>query len=79
MLARIMGAAALSAVATTKGGMAVLPLWTIAMTAALVLVDFRRRHELMLFRNLGLSTTRAVVTATLPAVASEILLVMLTA
>ena len=77
LLARLMGAAALMAGASTKNGLAVLPIWAIVMTAGLVFVDFRRRHELMLFRNLGIGTVQAVGIATLPALVSELVLVML--
>lgn len=75
LLARLMGKAVLAA-----GAVSVAPLlspWVVLMTASLTLVDLHRRRELALLHNLGITTTRVVVTATIPALVLESLLVML--
>lgn len=63
--------------AATLSSPVILPVWAIAMTASVVLIDLHLRHELTLFHNLGVTTWRAVLVGTVPAVLGELLLVML--
>lgn len=72
-LARLMGLAVFSS-AGAPGGGAMLPLWALAVSASLVHIDLHRRKELMLVKNLGVTTAHAVVTGTIPALLLEIML-----
>lgn len=63
-------AAGFSAAPPPDGG-DVPPLLAIAVCACLVLVDLRRRKELMLLHNLGLTTGVAILIGTGPAVLFE--------
>jgi len=56
-----------------KGGLLV-PAWTLTLLTCLMLVDLRRRKELMLLHNLGVTTLSAVVIGSLPALLFEALL-----
>ena len=75
LLARLTGMAVLAAVSDPRSPL--LPAWVLVMTGSLTLVDLHRRKELALFHNLGITTSTAVVVATLPAIAVEAILVML--
>ena len=72
-LARLMGVAVLSA-AGAHGGGAMLPVWALAASASLVHIDLHRRKELMLVKNLGVTTAHAVVIGTIPALLFETVL-----
>ena len=72
-LARLMGLAVLSA-AGAPGGGAMLPVWALAVSASLVHIDLHRRKELMLVKNLGVTTAHAVVIGTIPALLFETVL-----
>lgn len=58
-------------------GLTVLPVWVIVVTATLVFVDIRRRRELSLLHNLGVTTSHAVLAGTAPAAAMETVLYLL--
>ena len=75
LLARLMGTAVLAAGGQTAAPL--LPAWVVVMTAILVLVDLHRRRELALLHNLGITTSRAVMIAAVPALTLEAGLVML--
>jgi hypothetical protein len=47
------------------------PLWTVAASASLVLIDLHRRHEIRLLHNIGVTTRSAVAVACLPSVLFE--------
>ena len=51
-----------------------LSFWAVAITTALVLVDLQRLREVMLLKNLGVTTLQAIVVSTIPAVILEVLL-----
>ena len=69
-LARLMAIAVLS-FARVSGGGALLPVWAMAVSASLVLLDLRRRRELMLLNNLGVATSLAVFIGSIPAILFE--------
>lgn len=76
LFARLLGMATISA--AKDAGYAVDweplgPLWTVAASASLILVDLHRRHELRLLHNLGVTTQSALVVACLPSVMFEVL------
>ena len=75
LLARVMGMAVLAAVSAPASPF--LPSWAVVMTAGLTLVDLHRRKELPLLHNLGIPTSSAVAVAAAPAIALEVVLVML--
>jgi hypothetical protein len=77
LLARLMGRAILAAGGQSAAPL--LPAWVVVITASLTLVDLNRRKELALIHNLGVTTSHAVIMATLPAMALETALVMLVA
>ena len=56
---------------------AVVPVWTLAMSASLVLIDLWRRKELVLLHNLGVTTHAAVIVASVPALVLEAGLLMI--
>jgi hypothetical protein len=76
LLGRIMGKAALASVSATESA-GLLSGWVVVMTAGLILIDLHRRRELALLHNLGVTTGRAVMLATLPAIVLEPVIVML--
>ena len=51
-----------------------LPIWSLVMSATLMLVDLLRRKELVLLNNLGVATAGAVMVGVLPAIVGEVLL-----
>ena len=75
LMARLMGMAILAAVSDPASPL--LPAWVLVMTASLTVVDLHRRKELALLHNLGITTSRVVMIATLPATFLEAILVML--
>ena len=64
----------LAAAAVSEGGGVLVPLWTIAVSSTLLLVDLHRRKEFALLHNLGIVTSQAVVVGTVPAIIMEALL-----
>jgi hypothetical protein len=73
----IAAAANLDAVSATDialGTNVVLATWRVIMSAALVLVDLYRRHELALLSNLGVTTASAVALGVIPAGLIEVTL-----
>jgi hypothetical protein len=54
-----------------RGANVVVAAWAIAMSAALVLLDLHRRHEIALLNNLGVTTATAVVLGSVPAAVME--------
>jgi hypothetical protein len=50
---------------------AILPLWAIVVSACLAYVDLRRRQELALLHNLGVTTVGAIGIGVIPAVLLE--------
>lgn len=77
LLARLMGKAALASGSTTEASTLLFPLWVVALTASLTLVDLHRRKELALLHNLGIPTIQTLVVATVPSIIFETLLVMI--
>jgi hypothetical protein len=86
VLARILAIATLawaesiggaSTIRTPEGDVVLLPLWTLLVSPTLLLVDLRRRKELLLLHNLGVATSQAVFTGTLPAVILEALVLLI--
>jgi len=61
--------------ATAPGG--ILSFWAVVITAALVLVDLKRRKELMLLHNLGVITLHPVLVGMVPALTIEIVMSVL--
>jgi hypothetical protein len=49
----------------------VLPIWTLALAPCLVYLDLRRRRELMLLHNLGVTTASAIAIGVIPAMLLE--------
>lgn len=74
-LARLMAMAMLAWVAAVVGPL--VPLWTVVAASTLVFVDLHRRKELILLHNLGVSTSSAVLTGSIPALSCEVILLML--
>lgn len=54
-----------------------VPVWTLMMMPGLMLVDLRRRKELALLHNLGVTTHGAVIAGITPALVLEAGLLML--
>jgi hypothetical protein len=77
LLARISALLAIAVMQSMMGHSAMMddvtihPGATVAVAAALVLVDLKRRKELMLLSNLGVMTSSAVLIGTIPALLLE--------
>ena len=67
------GAASMNPAAAGPPSPILIASWAITVCALLLLIDLRRRKELMLLHNLGVTTTTAVSLGTLPAVAFELI------
>jgi hypothetical protein len=65
------GADAEISAAFTQSNPLVLSGWTLALSAAVMLLDLHRRHEIALLGNLGVLVTHAVALGTVPAVVME--------
>ena len=61
---------------TPEGDVVLLPLWTLLVSPTLLLFDLHRRKELSLLHNLGVATSQAVFTGTMPAVILESLVLL---
>lgn len=59
------------AAAFTNGSSLILAIWTLVLSAAIVRIDFYRRHEVVLLHNLGVIIWQAMLMGTLPAVVME--------
>ena len=80
-LARIMALVVIAWAADVSGVdlsdmSAPLPAWTLPACAALVFVDLRRRKEVVLLHNLGVTTANAVAFGTIPSVLIEATIVL---
>ena len=60
-------------------GDTLLPLWVIALSPAVVLLDLHRRKETTLLHNLGVTTRFAVTMGSLPSVLLEGVVALVTA
>ena len=69
-LARVMAFAMLGVAGAARGS-AILPVWALTISAALVQLDLHRRKEMMLLHNLGVSTTQAICIGAVPALVFE--------
>jgi hypothetical protein len=83
-LARLMAIAIMAAARAANGEAAALyinwntvSVWTLLMLPGLMLVDLRRRKELALLHNLGVTTHGAVIVAIIPGIVLEAGLLML--
>ena len=61
-----------------SGTNAIVAMWTILMAATLTILDLRRRNEVSLLNNLGVTAARAVFVATLPSAIVEAVLLAMT-
>jgi hypothetical protein len=69
-----MGMVALAASGPGRASALLVPLWSVTMCSALLLVDLHRRKELVLLHNLGLPTGLAVSIGVFPSLVLETLL-----
>ena len=63
-----------TAAAFINGSPLILTGWTLVLSAAIVRIDFSRRHEVVLLNNLGVIIWHAMLVGTLPAVVMETVL-----
>ncbi len=69
-----MGMVAVASSGSGRASTLLVPLWSMTMCCALLLVDFHRRKELVLLHNLGVTTGRALSIGVLPSLVLETLL-----
>ena len=75
LFARFMAAAVIAA-AKDQGldvGQALVPVWVLLASPALVLIDLHRRKEIALLHNLGVNTRFAVAVGSVPAFVLEVM------
>jgi hypothetical protein len=81
LFARIMAAAVIAA-AKAQGldvGDALVPVWVLLTSPALVLLDLQRRKEITLLHNLGVTTRFAVAVGTVPTLLYEAVVAVVSA